>query len=59
MIERRKVSRRRYKAHMYFPASDHQGNIIMFERRLHSTRRAYDISSISPPTFTQLTSKVN
>jgi hypothetical protein len=49
MIERRKAYRRRYKAHMHFPANDHQGNVIMSERRQHPTRRAYDISSIFPP----------
>ena len=57
MIERRKVHRRRYKAHVYFPANDYQGDIIMSERRLHPTRRAYDISSIFVPTSTQSTDR--
>jgi hypothetical protein len=43
MIERRKVKRRRYKAHTHFPAINHRGNFIMSERRGHSTRRAYDV----------------
>jgi len=43
MLERRKVKRRRYKAHNYFPAINHQGKFIMNERRQRSTRRAYDI----------------
>ena len=44
MAERRKVKRRRYKAHTYFPAIDHRGNFIMSERRHRPTRREYDIS---------------
>ena len=43
MIERRRVKRRRYKAHTYFPAIDHRGEFIMSNRRRLSTRRAYDI----------------
>ena len=43
MLERRKVKRRRYKAYTYFPAINHRGNFIMFERRQRPTRRAYDI----------------
>jgi hypothetical protein len=42
MAERRKVKRRRYKAHEYFPAIDHRGNFIMSERRHCLTRRIYD-----------------
>jgi hypothetical protein len=42
MAERRKVKRRRYKAHEYFPAIDHRGNFIMSERRHRLTRRIYD-----------------
>ena len=44
MMERRKVQRRICSMHMYFPAIDHGGNIVMTERRGHPTRRAYDIS---------------
>ena len=43
---RRKVQRRRYKAHTYFPATDHRGEIIMSERRHLPTRRDYDISVV-------------
>ena len=43
MAERRKVKRRRYKAHTYFPAISHQGDFIMTERRHIPTRREYDI----------------
>ena len=44
-MKRRKVQRRRYEAHTHFPAIDHQGNIIMSERRDLSTRRGYDVLS--------------
>jgi len=44
MIERRKVQRRRYRAHTAFPANDHKGNLILSDRRIVPTRRAYDIS---------------
>ena len=43
MAEKRKVKRRRYKAHTYFPAINHRGNFIMSERRHLSTRRIYDV----------------
>ena len=43
MAEKRKVKRRRYKAHTYFPAINHQGDFIMSERRHLSTRRVYDV----------------
>ena len=43
MSERRKVKRRRYKAHTYFPAISHQGDFIMSERRHIPTRRVYDV----------------
>lgn len=43
MIERRKVKRRRYKAHTHFPAINHGGNFIMSDRRELPTRRVYDI----------------
>jgi hypothetical protein len=43
MEEKRKVKRRRYRAHTYFPAIDHRGDFIMSERRHLPTRRAYDI----------------
>lgn len=43
MAERRKVKRRRYLAHRYFPAIDHMGKFIMSERRDLPTRRAYDV----------------
>ena len=43
MEEKRKVKRRRYKAHTYFPAINHRGNFIMSERRHLSTRRIYDV----------------
>ena len=43
MEEKRKVKRRRYKAHTYFPAINHRGDFIMSERRHLSTRRVYDV----------------
>ena len=43
MEEKRKVKRRRYKAHTYFPAINHRVNFIMSERRHLSTRRIYDV----------------
>lgn len=43
MAEKRKVKRRRYKAHTYFPAINHLGNFIMSERRNLPTRRACDV----------------
>ena len=43
MAERRKVKRRRYKAHTYFPAISPQGDFIMSERRHLPTRRVYDV----------------
>jgi len=43
MTEKRKVKRRRYKAHTYFPAINHRGDFIMYERRHLSTRRVYDV----------------
>ena len=43
MAERRKVKRRRYEAHTYFPAINHRGDFIMSERRHLSTRRVYDV----------------
>jgi hypothetical protein len=43
MAEMRKVKRRRYKAHTYFPAIDHRGDFIMSERRHRPTRRECDI----------------
>jgi hypothetical protein len=43
MAERRRVKRRRYKAHTYFPAINHRGDFIMSERRHLSTRRVYDV----------------
>jgi hypothetical protein len=43
MTERRNIKRRRYKAHTYFPAINHQGDFIMSERRRLTTRRVYDI----------------
>ena len=46
MMKRRKIQRRRYKAHICFPAIDHRGDIIMSERRHLPTRRGYDISVI-------------
>ncbi len=53
MTERRKVKRRRYKAHRYFPAINHHGKFIMSERRHLSTRRIYDvfIDDIDLPTM--------
>ena len=43
MEEKRKVTRRRYKAHTYFPAINHRGDFIMSERRHRPTRRVYDV----------------
>lgn len=43
MEERRKVKRRRYKAHTYFPAINHRGEFIMSNRRHLPTRRTYDV----------------
>jgi len=43
VTERRKVKRRRYKAHTYFPAISPQGEFIMSERRHLPTRREYDV----------------
>ena len=43
MEERRKVKRRRYKAHTYFPAINHRGKFIMSNRRHLPTRRTYDV----------------
>ena len=43
MTERRKVKRRRYKAHTSFPAINHRGDFIMSERRHRPTRRTYDV----------------
>ena len=43
MAERRKVKRRRYKAHTYFPAINHRGDFIMSERRHLPTRRICDV----------------
>lgn len=54
MKERRSVKRRRYRAHVNFPAIDHRGNLIMFERRQRPTRRAYDVlveAASLPATF--------
>lgn len=45
-MKRRKIRRRRYKAHTHFPAIDHRGNIIMSERRHLPTRRGYDVSVV-------------
>jgi hypothetical protein len=42
MTERRRVKRRRYKAHTYFPAIDHRGDFIMSERQHNLTRRECD-----------------
>jgi hypothetical protein len=42
MAEKRKVKRRGYKAHTYFPAIDHRGDFIVSERRHTSSRRAGD-----------------
>jgi hypothetical protein len=44
MPERRNVKSRRFKAHTYFPAIDHQGDFIMSDRRNLTTRRICDIS---------------
>ena len=59
MAERRKVKRRRYKAHTYFPAIDHRGEFIMSNRRRLSTRRAYDIfvDDVDLPTMLHSTNK--
>lgn len=43
MSERRKIKRRRYKAHTRFPAINHLGDFIMSERRHLPSRREYDI----------------
>jgi hypothetical protein len=43
MTERRRVKRRRYKAHMQFPAINHRGDLIMSERRHRPTRRVCDV----------------
>ena len=43
MAENRRVKRRRYKAHTYFPAINHSGEFIMSERRHLSTRRVCDV----------------
>ena len=43
MTEKRNVKRRRYKAHTYFPAIDHQGDFIMPDRRNLTTRRICDV----------------
>jgi len=43
LAEKRKVKRRRYKAHTYFPAINHRGDFIMSERRHLPTRRVYDV----------------
>ena len=43
MAEMRKVKRRRYKAHTYFPAINHRGDFIMSERRHLRTRRVCDV----------------
>jgi hypothetical protein len=43
MAEKRKVKRRRYKAHTYFPAINHRGDFIMSERRHLLTRRKCDV----------------
>jgi len=45
IVKRRKVQRRRYKAHTHFPALDHHGDIIMSERRHLPTRRGFDVLS--------------
>ena len=59
MAEMRKVKRRRYKAHTYFPAIDHRGEFIMSNRRRLSTRRAYDIfvDDVDLPTMLHSTNK--
>jgi len=53
MTEKREVKRRHYKAHTYFPAVNHQGDLIMSERRHLSTRRACDpvVEDIDLPTM--------
>jgi hypothetical protein len=43
MADRRRVKRRRYKAHTYFPAINHRGDFIMSDRRYLPTRRVYDV----------------
>ena len=43
MTERRNGKRRRYKAHTYFPAIDHQGEFIVSDRRNLTTRRMCDV----------------
>ena len=42
MTERRRVKRRRYKAHTYIPAIDHRVDFITSERRHNLTRRECD-----------------
>ena len=44
MTGRRNGKRRRYKAHTYLPAIDHQGKFIVFDRRNLTTRRISDVS---------------
>jgi hypothetical protein len=53
MAERRRVKRRRYKAHTYFPAINHRGEFIMSERRHLSTRRVCDtfVEDVDLPTM--------
>ena len=53
MAERRRVKRRRYKAHTYFPAINHRGEFIMSERRHLSTRRICDpfVEAVDLPTM--------
>ena len=53
MAERRRVKRRRYKAHTYFPAINHRGEFIMSERRHLSTRRICDpfVEDVDLPTM--------
>ena len=43
MTERREVKHRRYKTHTHFPAINHRGEFIMFERRHLFTRRICDV----------------
>ena len=53
MTERRNIKRRRYKAHTYFPAINHQGDFIMPERRRLTSRRVYDtfVDDVDLPTM--------
>ena len=53
MVERRKVKRRRHKAHKHFPAINHQGDFIMSERRDRPARRTRDlfVEDIDLPTM--------